>query len=89
MSPSELDELRGHLAHLVAILDEEGDAHWASWMRSSLAMLEDRDPDAIEHFLGAFGGMGSFNDMASERSAAIAGVAYRLATTIRDRNERT
>ena len=80
-------QLQEHLAKLIAVLDEEGDRHWANWMRDSDRMLATGDPDGIEHFLGAFGGMGSFNDMASERAAAVAALAYRLAREIRGEDE--
>jgi hypothetical protein len=84
-SRAELDQLRGHLAQLIAALDEEKDAHWSSWMRSSDEMIAGGDLGGVEHFLGAFGGMGSFNDLASERCSAIAAKAYRLARQIQDR----
>lgn len=73
------------LATLVEVLDDEGDAHWASWMRTSREMISDADPAGVDHFLGAFGGMGSFNDVGSERSLEVAAKAYALARTIQER----
>jgi len=84
---AELAELRRHLAGLIAILDEERDSHWSRWMRDSDSMLAKGDLEGITHFLGAFGGMGSFNDLASERSLAVAAIAYRLASAIKGRFE--
>jgi hypothetical protein len=89
MSATELEQeqLCTLLAALIDILDEEGDSHWASWMRSSRKMISAGDPSGIEHFLGAFGGMGSFNDLGSERSLAVAAKAYALAKSIQERTE--
>ena len=55
---------------LVELLDEAaallrscGDAHWASWLEKDGKYLRAGDFRGIEHFLGAFGGMGSINDL--------------------------
>ena len=65
------------------MLEEERDAHWSGWMRSARNAIAAGDPEGIDHFLAAFGGMGSFNDLASERSLAIAAKAYALAKALR------
>lgn len=67
MSDSDFDQ---RLARLIANLDEtaallrdHGETHWLGWVercRSELAMY---DAAAFDHVLGAFGGMGSLNDL--------------------------
>ncbi len=36
---------------------------WAQWMAESRRQIEAHDTNGLEHLLGAFGGMGSFNDV--------------------------
>ncbi len=40
-----------------------GITHWATWLAEDARRLRGGDPAAIEHFLSAFGGMGSINDL--------------------------
>ena len=86
---SEQAQLCTLLAALIQVLDEDGDAHWARWMRTSREMIAEGDPSGVDHFLGAFGGMGSFNDIGSERSLEVAAKAYALAKGIQERQEPT
>lgn len=51
------------LRTLSRLLRTAGETHWAAWMDESRARIEHDDPAGIEHLLGAYGGMGSFNDL--------------------------
>jgi len=37
--------------------------HWANWLSKSATLLRRGQFNGIEHFEGAFGGMGSINDL--------------------------
>ena len=37
--------------------------HWAKWLEKSITLLRNGQFRGIEHFEGAFGGMGSINDL--------------------------
>ncbi len=58
------------LARLITSLDEtvnllldHGESHWFGWATSCRTALHDHDAAAFDRVLGAFGGMGSFNDL--------------------------
>jgi hypothetical protein len=51
------------LSELITLLESDGEVHWARWMRISKSRLEASDFSGITHLLGAYGGMGSFNDL--------------------------
>jgi len=51
------------LDELVALLRRHGEAHWASWLESDLCRIRAGDFSGVTHFLSAYGGMGSFNDL--------------------------
>jgi hypothetical protein len=51
------------MADLVAQLRALGDAHWARWVDEERQRIEIGDAYGVEHFLAAFGGMGSLNDV--------------------------
>jgi hypothetical protein len=55
------------LAHriekVVSLLEEVGEAHWTSWLKQDAADLRAGDHRGVRHFLSAFGGMGSLNDL--------------------------
>jgi Domain of unknown function (DUF6966) len=51
------------LDQIVAVLDADGERHWRKWMASARSRLANSDYSGIEHLLGAYGGMGSFNDL--------------------------
>jgi hypothetical protein len=60
----------GRLSPLIADLDEAidllqaaGETHWLKWLRNSRDQIALGDPHGLDHLLGAFGGMGSFNDL--------------------------
>ena len=56
-------ELIGELKELVVFLDKENESHWCAWFKRCLSMIENSDYQGIERVLGAYGGMGSFNDL--------------------------
>ena len=60
-------------SRLVALLDELGvvlreldQDHWADWVCESARRLSQSDFSGIKHLQGAYGGMGSFNDVLPE-----------------------
>jgi hypothetical protein len=46
-----------------ALLTKHGEKHWASWLEQDTRRIRNLDLYGIEHFLSAFGGMGSINDL--------------------------
>lgn len=57
------DHLLQLLADAATLLEGVGEEHWAAWLRGDLARLRRGDGYGIEHLLGAYGGMGSINDV--------------------------
>ena len=51
------------LQALIAVLENDGETHWRDWMVTSLTSLEANDLRGARHLRGAYGGMGSFNDL--------------------------
>ena len=60
---SKTQQLAETLDRVGAALDSCGEQHWAGWLRGDAARLRGGDLSGITHFLGAFGGMGSLNDI--------------------------
>ena len=56
-------ELCERLRETSALLRAAGESHWAKWMDTSLRRIENSNLSGVDHLLGAFGGMGSFNDL--------------------------
>ncbi len=56
--------LHAVVSELEAMLRSDGERHWADWMQRVKLKLEQGAPDAPESLLRAYGGMGSFNDLA-------------------------
>jgi hypothetical protein len=56
-------ELVTLLEAVASLLRSCGEEHWASWLEKDAVLLSASDFGGIEHFLGAFGGMGSINDL--------------------------
>jgi hypothetical protein len=57
------DRLIGVLDELIALLRSDDETHWSAWMGKAKTRLEKSDYSGIEYLLGAYGGMGSFNDL--------------------------
>jgi hypothetical protein len=51
------------LERLASVLRDHDEDDWASWVESDLARMERGDFYSVEHFLSAFGGMESLNDV--------------------------
>lgn len=56
-------QLLAMLDSIAATLEGFGDKHWAGWIADDAQRLRRGDLTAITHFLAAFGGMGSLNDL--------------------------
>lgn len=56
-------ELCERLREASALLKSAGERHWAGWLDKSLSRIVRRDLSGVDHLLGAYGGMGSFNDL--------------------------
>ncbi|WP_035612330.1 hypothetical protein [Haloferula sp. BvORR071] len=50
------------LREAATLLEQLGDEHWAASLKRNAEDLEQGDVEAIQSFLGSFGGMGSLND---------------------------
>jgi hypothetical protein len=56
-------ELMKVLDELVALLERDGETKWRAWIQKAQSRLADSDYSGIQVLLGAYGGMGSFNDL--------------------------
>lgn len=70
-------ELVRVLDELVTILESDGEQHWRAWMLQAKARLEQADYSGVEYLLGAYGGMGSFNDLVLGQTLANGRFAWR------------
>jgi HAD superfamily hydrolase (TIGR01509 family) len=52
-----------NLANVCDILQRIGAGPWLQWMEIDASRIESGDAEGLTHLLGAFGGMGSFNDL--------------------------
>ncbi len=60
---TEIDKLAGMLESISMMLASFAENHWADWIAEDARRLRSGDLAAIDHFLDAFGGMGSINDL--------------------------
>lgn len=58
-----LTALASQIDRIVLLLDRVEEKHWSAWLRRDAAALRAGDRRALQHFLSAFGGMGSLNDL--------------------------
>lgn len=67
MDPAEADErydrLVATLTETRALLDAAGESAWSRWAARVQAEVEAHDAHGLRRLLGAFGGMGSVNDL--------------------------
>ena len=56
-------QLLATLDELVDLLRRFGEDHWADWIAADREAIEGGDRRGLDHFLSAFGGMGSLNDL--------------------------
>jgi hypothetical protein len=75
------------LTDAAGLLDAAGEPHWARRIRQSRAEIAAGDAYGLEHLLGAYGGMGSLNDLYlgpdEERLQQLLQEAWVLATDLR------
>ncbi|MDP7281080.1 MAG: hypothetical protein QGG39_14530 [Candidatus Poribacteria bacterium] len=58
------------LDQIIDSLEEDGESHWLEYMTTTRKLLLKADRSGIEYLLGAYGGMGSFNDLVIGQSKA-------------------
>ena len=67
MDDAELDAAHAHLLDdldaAVELLEAHGERHWSAWLRTARTRIAAVDTRGLDHLLGAYGGMGSFNDV--------------------------
>lgn len=56
-------ELTEILSNLVVVLEADGNEQWSQWIKDAFARISGDDYSGIEKLLGAYGGMGSLNDL--------------------------
>jgi hypothetical protein len=66
-SDSTLNVLLRAMGDLVGLLKSSGNEHWADWVDRDRQTIAGGDPEGLVHFLSAFGGMGSLNDVVIRR----------------------
>ena len=57
------EELVNEFDQCASMLRSCSEMHWAKWLEKSATLLRKGQFNGIEHFEGAFGGMGSINDL--------------------------
>ncbi|MGB3693161.1 MAG: hypothetical protein WA865_07720 [Spirulinaceae cyanobacterium] len=60
---SQIEQLIAVLDQIASLLDSDGETGWHSQIVESKRRLLNSDYSGIEYLLGAYGGMGSFNDL--------------------------
>jgi hypothetical protein len=60
-----VDEVRltSLMDEMVSLLRAQGEEQWADWIQYDARLLRVRDGHGVEHFLAAFGSMGSLYDL--------------------------
>jgi hypothetical protein len=73
---------------MVGLLDAHSMTHWSDWLARDAMRVRAGDDDGLAHFLSAFGGMGSLNDVLlrsrsdHDRFYALSEDAWTLASTL-------
>jgi len=57
------ERLVATVVEIRALLDDAGVGHWSRWMARVQAELAAHDAEGFRRLLGAYGGMGSINDL--------------------------
>ncbi len=57
------EELVSVLDELICLLGSDNETHWSGWMSKAKGLILESDLSGVKLVLGAFGGMGSFNDL--------------------------
>jgi hypothetical protein len=85
----EVERLTNLLDELAGLLAAHTWAHWAEWVERDAASLRAGDRQGLSHFLSAFGGIGSLNDIVlqprteDERFVSLKEQAWAVATDLR------
>jgi hypothetical protein len=58
-----LTQLLADLDEAIELLRAAGETHWLAWLERDRARIAAGDVYGLDSMLGAFGGMGSFNDL--------------------------
>jgi hypothetical protein len=58
-----IDHLADLMDQVAQLLRRQGEEHWADWVEADARAVRARDGWGLEHFLAAFGGMGSLWDL--------------------------
>jgi uncharacterized FAD-dependent dehydrogenase len=74
------------LDEIIAVLDEDKEAHWNHFIATTKSRLLNSDYSGVEHLLSGFGGMGSFSDLVVGQES-VAG-EFRWKEGYRESNER-
>ncbi|TWH98876.1 hypothetical protein IP90_03274 [Luteimonas cucumeris] len=56
-------DLANRIDAAATLLRSFGEQPWSSWLAKDAATIRNLNLRGVEHFLGAFGGMGSINDL--------------------------
>lgn len=56
-------ELLGVLTRVAELLQTAGEGHWAGWVSAAADRIGRGDAGGLDSLLGAYGEMGSFNDL--------------------------
>lgn len=59
---TEINEIERVLNELITLLNEDNKKNWAEWFLKAKKLLSENIESSISKILGAYGGMGSFND---------------------------
>ncbi len=77
VSKSLCSELQQVLSEIISVLEEDGETDWRMYMQSVRTQLESGDLRGVRTLLGAYGGMGSFNDLVIGQSVDEGQVRWR------------
>lgn len=61
--PDPTQQLVATLQEAVTLLRGCGESHWSTWLEENAGLIRDGNLRAVERLLGAYGGMGSLNDL--------------------------
>ena len=59
----EVERLISKTEELIQFLKAHDQDHWANWFSESLILTKNKKAEGLQKVLGAYGGMGSFNDL--------------------------
>jgi hypothetical protein len=84
----EIVELENSIQEAAAILHASNETHWENWLRVNLQLIQNREIRGIEGMLGAYGGMGSINDLyVNDRLESLLNRIYDLCDKLRRQSD--